>query len=663
MTMTKSRISLVFVLIAVLLLSSAISSASPLNELDSERLAVSLVIDTSGSMTRTDPNLLRSQVADTFIELLNPDDYLGIVTFNSQVDLVIPMTRMENQGTRDAIKAQLVGKLDSLGDTDYTSALAAANKQLEELYVADVRKLVIFLTDGRPDPDPINITANPLRMTEYMNSLWNQVSEISKNGYPVYSIGFSEGIDVEILNRLASDTGGDVRIFRDSAELDVNLIQILKSREQLVQELLAPAIIQASGLKPALNNEFWPKSGGYRLNESESAVASIAIGNRVVGEGLYLKVNTIQLVIERADGITQTIDLLDNGDPANDDVRAGDGRWSNRVIFDEEYDAKIYLISTVEYRGETYSLTKDLGETMVAMPGTINLSQKDANIWVRKGNQLVLPFVMDNLSPFKEIMNISIIKGEGELVSTQLEVSPNTKQEAQLFIQLPDGIDNGLYEYELSFVPLYSGTAVTNSELTFNVEVVGLFGSIAKTIEENIITAVILLGLFVVLPVLVYLLGLILYGILVSPATKLRGSIKYWKTSEPETIKEINLKKLKNKTAVLSFDSTKKASGYLESNRYNYDIKIDRRILIEGKKFILGWKRLFSKKSIAYTVVSCSQPGILEHNGGIATEMKLYDGVEFSSGGYNFLYSIDKSRRAKDDEAGRDILEGRTNGI
>src|SRR5690554_7972590 len=74
--------------------------ADPLEDLQSDKLAVSLVIDTSGSMTGTDHDMLRARVADIFIEMLNPDDYLGIVVFNSEVTLAVPAQRMESETVR-----------------------------------------------------------------------------------------------------------------------------------------------------------------------------------------------------------------------------------------------------------------------------------------------------------------------------------------------------------------------------------------------------------------------------------------------------------------------------------------------------------------------------------------------------------------------------------
>lgn len=661
--MKNSTAKFVPLLVLLLLLNSSILFASPLEELNTDRLAISLVIDTSGSMLNTDPDLLRSQVADIFIDLLSPEDYLGIVTFNSQVDLVVPMTKLESQVVRDGMKAQLTGRLEGTGDTDYTAALAAASKQLEELYVANVRKQIIFLTDGRPDPDPINITANPVRMNEYMTGLWNEVALISENEFPVYSIGFSEGIDVEVLNRLAADTGGDVRIYKDSAELDANLIQVLKSRDLLIKELLAPAIIQSSNLKPVLNNEFWPKTEGYRLGEFETAVASIMIGNQSVAHGLYLKVEKVELVIELEGGIVESIELFDNGLPANDDVRAGDGRWSNRVYFTEEYTGKTTIKAALEYKGEPYDLTRELGDIMVAKPGSIAISQKTGNVWVRMGDTAVFPVTIENRSPFKEVVTVAISDGEGSLKSNQIETAPGSVLDTNILIDLPEEAEKGIYDYSFSFGTLYPETDVINGSASYKLEAVGFLGSLVKRAQENLLTLAVLGLIFIVFPLFIYIFGLLLYGMLISPSSKLRGTLQIWREDQPETKKELGLRKLKRESIILSFDKTSKAQEYLESDRFKYDIVIQRKMLIEGKKFLLGWKRLFSKKAIAYTVVSCTMPGIIENKGGISTEIKLYDGDEFSSGGYRFLYEAEKKGKRKEDEAGRDILEGRTNGI
>ena len=110
-------------------------------------------------------------------------------------------------------------------ETDYAAAFTTANEELLKLEAPNARKIIVLLTDGEP-----TITDQKY--------FWDVVSNLSSNNYPVYSIGFSDEIDVEILNRIAEETKGDVRIFKDTLDLDKNLIQLLKSREIIANQLL-----------------------------------------------------------------------------------------------------------------------------------------------------------------------------------------------------------------------------------------------------------------------------------------------------------------------------------------------------------------------------------------------------------------------------------------
>lgn len=111
------------------------------DELTHNNIAVSLVIDSSGSMSSTDPNRLRETAAHIFIDLLSPKDYLGIITFNSDVDLVVPMEQISNGQGRESLKELLSSRLSSTaGNTDYKEALELANRQLKDLNEDNVQK-------------------------------------------------------------------------------------------------------------------------------------------------------------------------------------------------------------------------------------------------------------------------------------------------------------------------------------------------------------------------------------------------------------------------------------------------------------------------------------------------------------------------------------------
>ena len=637
--------------------------ADPLEDLQSEKLAVSLVIDTSGSMTGTDPDMLRARVADIFIEMLNPDDYLGIVVFNSGVTLAVPAQRMESETVRTGFRESIQDRLQATADTDYAQALLAAENQLDAVDDPDARKLIIFLTDGRPDPDPVNVPPDSPQMGAYMDTLWTRTTSIGEKTYPVYSIGFSEGIDVDVLNRIAEDTGGDVRIYRDAGELDQNLIQILGSREEIIKELLAPAIIQEAIGKPILVNEFWPKRGGYRLGETETVVASIRIGNRSVGEGPLLQVDSFNFVVEKEDGEVSRLPLYDDGGETSGDIMAGDGRWTTQWDISSQYSAKVSLEASGTYREEAFSLKKDLGETFSAQPGSLTIEAGRESLWVRTGETLTIPLRVQSSSPFAEVLEVQAQGDLGKLRNKQIEIGPEESRVVNLYIDTDGGMEKGFSDLGIIARPLYPQTSLQNNLVNYKVQTVGFFGNIVKNIEENMALVGILGGIFILLPLAIFLLGNLFYLILIVPATKLRGTLECLKEGQREENQELKFKEKKKREVRISMDMEDPADFNLHSGRYSYDILVGKKVLVQGKKFILGWKKLFSNKPMTATYIKTTLPGIISFRNEIYTEMDLYDGMEFTSGDYHFRYTMGDAKWSKGEEAGKDILEGRTNGF
>ena len=662
--MKKNTSIIAMVIVVGMILGFPLSAVGdPLDDLNAEKLAVSLVVDISGSMIFTDPNMLRERVVEVFIDMLNPDDYLGIVTFHSEVDLVIDPERMNGEATRNSFKERIAGRLQAQADTDYDSALKAAIQQLDQVQDGEARKLVIFLTDGKPDPDPVNITPNPEAMALYMDGVWETVGELAAKGYPVYSIGFSDDIDVDVLNRIASETGGDVRIYRDANELNENLIQVLGSREEIIQELLAPTIIPGATGKPVISNHFWPKRGGYRIGEVETVVASIRLGNRDLAEGSLLQVEYFDFVVQKEDGESFRLPLFDDGGQASGDIMAGDGRWTNRFNISSAYNAQLFLEAAGQYRGEEFSLRKDLGEMFSANPGNIRLENVEADLWVKRGETLQIPIRVINNSSFTEVLDLSVETEIGSLRNSQLEIGPEMGREFILLIDTEPGVATGDHQVVIRARAIYAETQVQNSSLDHQARVVGFFGGLVESTRDNIFLVALALGVFVGLPLLIFLLGTLFYGILVAPSLKIRGSLICWKENKPEDKITLDLRRRKKREVIVSMDQEDSADFHLQSTRYNYNMTLGKTMHLEGKKFILGWKGLFSRKPATSAFVRVDKPGIINLKGDITTQIKLYDGMEFGSGDYVFRYVVEGKRWKKDVEAGKDILEGRTNGF
>lgn len=193
----------------------------------SEKIAVSLVIDTSGSMADTDPNNLRQTAAEIFIDLLSFDDYLGVVMFSTDAVEAIPMQQVTGMENKANLKATLAPAITASGDTDYLKALQAAEYQLDSFAEQDVRKVIIFLTDGVPDPNPTQ-RDNPEFMASYMDNIWATTANIGLKDYPIYTLGFGNS-DQSILQRIAADSRGEAKFIEDPSAIATNFFEILRT--------------------------------------------------------------------------------------------------------------------------------------------------------------------------------------------------------------------------------------------------------------------------------------------------------------------------------------------------------------------------------------------------------------------------------------------------
>lgn len=193
----------------------------------SERIAVSLVIDTSGSMAETDPNHLRKTAADIFVDLLSPDDQVGIVTFATEASELVPMQQVGETGNKQTIKDSLAALSEVNGNTNYRAALEKAEEQLGSVEDPDVRKVILFLTDGVPEPD-YALREDAAFMSAYMDSVWQTTARLGLKNIAVYPLGFGT-VDTSILQRLATDTRGEAKFLGSAGDIAVNFFEVLRT--------------------------------------------------------------------------------------------------------------------------------------------------------------------------------------------------------------------------------------------------------------------------------------------------------------------------------------------------------------------------------------------------------------------------------------------------
>ncbi len=154
------------------------------------QLSVMLIIDSSGSMTMNDPARLRVEAAKAFIDAAQPGDEIGVADFADDARLLFPMTVIQSEADRNALKAA-VDKVLALGSTNINAGLNTAYAALLEATLT-AGGAAILLTDGAHNVDAYDDHSH---------------LQFAARDWPVYTVGFGQS-DQSLLQRIAAATGG-----------------------------------------------------------------------------------------------------------------------------------------------------------------------------------------------------------------------------------------------------------------------------------------------------------------------------------------------------------------------------------------------------------------------------------------------------------------------
>jgi len=221
---------LLFLFLCVWISVASAQDGEAHTEENMQSLTVSIVVDVSGSMKETDPDRMRVTATQILVEQLGESDRVGVIAFESDAKEVQDMKPVGDVG-KEAIKNKIsdaLGKEE--GDTDYRKALVLAKEQLDK-DETDNRKIVLFLTDGTPDPG--DREEGESVDEKYMAELWEDIRKMGDEGYPIYTVGFGE-FDEELLTQIAEETQGVSTGFSSAGAIAKEFFQItsaLKNRQ------------------------------------------------------------------------------------------------------------------------------------------------------------------------------------------------------------------------------------------------------------------------------------------------------------------------------------------------------------------------------------------------------------------------------------------------
>jgi hypothetical protein len=194
--------------------------------------------ETSGGVAKLE---LAKEAAARSIELLFPNDRVGVIAFDDTASWVVPMTDLENP---DDI-ASAIGSIQIGGGTDIYAGLLAMSKVLSD----DPAKVkhVILLTDGGAD-----ITGIP----ELVEKLYKE------NGITLSTVGVGNGA-APFLKDLAALGGGRYHFTNNAGNIATIFTEetTLASRAYIVEESFFPTLVNSSPILAGITEA--PRLYGY----------------------------------------------------------------------------------------------------------------------------------------------------------------------------------------------------------------------------------------------------------------------------------------------------------------------------------------------------------------------------------------------------------------
>lgn len=161
-----------------------------------KNLDVVFSIDSSGSMSWMDPNGLRKTATKNFVDALREKDRSAVVDFDDYGKILINLTE-----DKDAVKMK-IDTIDSSGGTDIYVGVQKAIEEIINNSSEDNVKYVILLTDG--------------------DGYWNDsaIQNAKDHNIAIFTIGLGNGVNKNLLEKIAKETGGKYFFASDASELE-----------------------------------------------------------------------------------------------------------------------------------------------------------------------------------------------------------------------------------------------------------------------------------------------------------------------------------------------------------------------------------------------------------------------------------------------------------
>jgi Mg-chelatase subunit ChlD len=182
----------------------------------SKALRIIILFDVSGSMRHNDPQRLSVAAAQLFVDLAQPQDAVGLVSFSDRGIPLVPLRTLAEPTNRTLLHTRLRTLKFTGQTTDLAAALEAGLAGLPPDPDKAHRDLVLLLTDGQLDLGPRRRSEEPALLTHIRQVILPQYRQ---RGIGLHTIAFTAEADQAFLQEITQATGGEFRFIDDAAIL------------------------------------------------------------------------------------------------------------------------------------------------------------------------------------------------------------------------------------------------------------------------------------------------------------------------------------------------------------------------------------------------------------------------------------------------------------
>ena len=176
-------------------------------EMQSEKerapLNIALVIDRSGSMSGTKIERAR-EAAIQAIRRLDSRDIVSIVTFDNNIEVLVPATKVTN---REDIERK-IRTIQPGGTTAIYAGVQKGAEEVQKFFESGCVNRIVLLSDGQANVGP----SSPAELGELGRTLGGK-------GISVTTLGLGSGYNEDLMARLASASDGNHKFIESADEL------------------------------------------------------------------------------------------------------------------------------------------------------------------------------------------------------------------------------------------------------------------------------------------------------------------------------------------------------------------------------------------------------------------------------------------------------------